>query len=151
MIAAIRERLRDERGAIGGAEMLPLGFLVFVVGSIMILNAWTVVDSWMAVSTAAREGARVYVESDPLDAWPNAEARISEVMEEYGRGERALPPTAPALADYERCAVVTITASYELAFITVPFVGGIGSLDVIEARHSERIDPYRAGDFEGIC
>lgn len=151
MSATLRQRLRDERGAVGGAEMLPLGFLVFVVGSIMILNAWTVVDSWMAVSTAAREGARVYVEADPLDAWPDAEARILEVMQDYGRGERAIAPQAPAIGAYERCAVVTITAGYDLAFITLPFVGGFGSLDTIEARHSERIDPYRAGDFEGTC
>ena len=147
----LTERLRDERGAVGGMEMLPLGFLVFVVGTIMVLNAWTVVDSWMAVSTAAREGARVYVESDPATAWPDAEARILEVMDDYGRGDRALAPTPPAIGEYERCVVVTITAGYELAFINLPFVGGFGSLDTIEARHSERIDPYRAGDFEGGC
>lgn len=144
-------RLRSERGGIAGVEMLPIGFLVFVIGSLMIVNAWTVVDSWMAVSTAAREGARVYVESDPTEAWPAASARIIEVMDDYGRGDRAMVPVPPALDSYERCAVVTITASYDLAFINLPFIGSWGSLDAIEARHSERIDPYRSGDFEGGC
>lgn len=145
------ERLRDDRGAVGGMEMLPLGFLVMVVGTLMMLNAWTVVDSWMAVSSAAREGARVYVESDPADAWPNASARIAEVMDDYGRGERAIAPDPPEIEAFARCEVVTVTAGYDLAFITLPFVGGFGSLDTIEARHSERIDPWRAGEFEGGC
>ena len=146
----IRARDKSERGAAGGAEMLPLGFLVFVVGSIMVLNAWTVVDAWMAVSTASREGARVFVESDPTEAWPNASARIEAVMNDYGRGDRAITPTEPAIS-FERCAIATVTVGYDLAFINLPFLGGFGSLDTIEAQHSERIDPYRSGEFEGTC
>lgn len=140
----------DERGAVGGLEMLPLGFLVFVVSSIMILNAWTAVDSWMAVSTASREGARVFVESDPDEAWPAARVRIAEVMDGYGRGERLMAPSAPSVA-FERCEVVTVRVGYDLAFINLPFVDGFGSLTTIEASHSERIDPYRSGDFTGEC
>lgn len=143
----------SERGAVG-IEMLPLGFLVFVVGSLMIVNAWTVVDSWMAVSTASREGARVFVESPPDDAWPAAEARIVDVMNDYGRGTRTIPPEPPTIegdGSYARCAVVTVTVEYDLAFITLPFLGGFGSIDMIEGRHSERIDPYRSGDFDGAC
>ena len=148
--ARARARVRDERGAIGGMEMLPLGFLVFVVASLMIVNAWTVVDSWFAVSTAAREGVRVYVESEPDEAWPNARARVQQVMDDYGRGDRAIAPAAPEPA-FERCNLVTITAGYELAFINLPFVGEFGALATIEASHSERIDPYRSGQFEGSC
>ena len=140
----------SERGAIGGMEMLPLGFLVFVVSSIMILNAWTAVDSWMAVSTASREGARIYVESDPGEAWPRARARITEVMDDYGRADRAQTPLEPDVG-FERCAVVTVRVGYDLAFINLPFLDGFGSLTTIEASHSERIDPYRSGDFTGGC
>jgi len=143
-------RLSDERGAVGGLEMLPLGFLVFVVASIMIVNAWTVVDSWLAVSTASREAARVYVESDPADAWPAARSRMQEVMSAYGRADRMTAPKPPASA-YERCQVVTLTVGYDLAFINVPFLDGFGSLTTIEASHSERIDPYRSGEFTGEC
>jgi hypothetical protein len=130
--------------------MLPLGFLVFVVSSIMILNAWTAVDAWMAVSTASREGARVFVESDADDAWPRAQDRIATVMENYGRADRTAPPAAPTTA-FERCAVVTVRVGYELAFISLPFFEDFGSLTTIEASHSERIDPYRSGAFEGGC
>ncbi len=146
----LRRRLLDDRGAVGGLEMLPFGFLVFVVGSLIIMNAWTVVDSWMAVSTASREGGRVFVESAPDEAWPAARARIEEVMTEYGRSERLVAPSAPAGA-YERCASVTITVAYDMAFINMPFVGGFGSLTRIESTHTERIDPWRSGDFEGSC
>ncbi len=145
-----RSRRDDERGAIGGMEMLPLGFLVFVVASLMIVNAWTVVDSWFAVSAAAREGARTYVESPPERAWPDAQARMQQVMEDYGRGDRAIAPDAPTI-EYERCALVTVTAGYELAFINLPLVGEFGALTTIEASHSERIDPFRSGEFEGAC
>ena len=146
----MHHRRRCERGAIGGLEMLPLGFLVFVVSSIMILNAWTAVDAWLAVSTASREGARIYVESDPDEAWPRAQARIGEVMADYGRAGRAVAPRPPTV-DFERCAVVTVQVGYDLAFINLPFLDGFGSLTTIEASHSERIDPYRSGDFTGGC
>ena len=149
-MTALVDRLTNERGAVGGMEMLPLGFLVFVVSSVMILNAWTAVDSWLAVSTASREGARVYVESDPVDAWAAAHGRIVEVMDDYGRAERLIDPVAPAGA-FERCQVVTVTVGYELAFINLPFLHGFGSLTTIEASHSERVDPYRSGDFTGAC
>lgn len=146
-------KISPERGA-AGIEMLPLGFLVFAVGSLMIVNAWTVVDSWMAVSTASREGARIFVESPPDQAWPAAEARILDVMDDYGRGTRTIAPAPPTIegdGSYARCAVVTVSVEYDLAFITLPFLGGFGSIDTITARHSERIDPYRSGDFEGSC
>ncbi len=145
-----RSRIAQDRGAVGGLEMLPFGFLIFVLGSLIIVNAWTVIDSWMAVSTASREAARVFVESDPGDAWPAAAARIDEVMRDYGRHERLVPPVAPT-GTYERCAAVTITVAYDVAFIQVPIFGGFGSLTRIESSHTERIDPWRSGDFEGTC
>lgn len=143
-------RWADERGAVGGMEMLPLGFLVFVVSMIMILNAWTAVDSWLAVSTASREAARAYVEADPDDAWPAAHDRIVDVMGDYGRSGRMIAPVAPS-GPFERCAVVTVTVGYDLAFINLPILGGFGSVTTIESSHSERIDPYRSGDFTGGC
>ena len=141
-----------ERGA-AGVELLPSAFLIFVIGSLMIFNAWTVVDTWMAVSTASREGARVFVESPPDTAWPDAQARIMDVMDDYGRGPRTITPPPPKIegGNFARCAVVTVTVEYDMAFISLPFVGDFGSIDTIEASHSERIDPYRSGDFEGGC
>ena len=144
------DRLRDERGVVGGADMLVFGFLIFVVGSLLIVNAWTVVDSWLAVSAASREGARVFVEAGPDEAVARSRTRVLEVMDDYGRGDRASAPH-PEYAAFERCALVTVHAQYEMAFIHLPFIGSFGALSTIDATHTERIDPFRSGDFEGGC
>ena len=59
----MRRRCADERGAVGGIEVLPLGMLVLVVGTLLVVNAWAVVDAKLAASAAAREAARAYVEA----------------------------------------------------------------------------------------
>lgn len=147
---SVRQRLLQDRGATGGLEIIPFGFLIFVLGAVMMINSWTVIDSWMAVSAAAREGARTYVESDPATAWPQAQAAVQGVMDDYGRGTRALP-AARSSTDYNRCQVVTVTASYDIALINAPFIGSFGSFTTIDSSHSERIDPFRSGDFGGSC
>jgi len=147
---SLRRRLREQRGATAGMEVIPFGFLIFVLGAVMMINSWTVIDSWMAVSAAAREGARTYVESDPVTAWPDAQRAVQNVMDDYGRGTRALPATRSS-DDYRRCEVVTITASYEIALINAPFIGSFGSFTTIDSSHTERIDPFRSGDFAGSC
>lgn len=149
--AQLPSRLDDERGVVAGSDMLLFGFLVFVLSSLVIVNVWTVIDASLAVSTAAREGARAFVESEPDTAWPEAQQRMNEVMDDYGRTDRAVPPAPPAIVAYERCAVVTITAEYDVALISLPLFGDFGSLTRIDATHSERIDAYRSGEFEGAC
>jgi len=144
-------RLRDERGVVAGSDMLLFGFLAFVLSSLVIVNVWTVIDASLAVSSAAREGARTYVESDPNTAWADARTAIDDVMSDYGRTNRAVTPNPPAIAAYERCVVVTITVEYDVALINLPLFGDFGSLTRVDASHSERIDPYRSGDFEGAC
>ena len=52
-----------ERGAIGGIEVLPIGFLLFVVGLLLVVNVWSVIDAKLAAGAAAREAARTAVES----------------------------------------------------------------------------------------
>lgn len=151
MTPALRTRVADERGVVAGSDMLLFGFLVFVLSSLVIVNVWTVIDASLAVSTAAREGARAFVESEPDTAWLEAQQRMTEVMDDYGRTDRAVAPSPPAIVTYERCAVVTITAEYDVALISLPLFGDFGSLTRIDATHSERIDAYRSGEFEGAC
>ena len=52
--------------------MLPFGVLIFVVGSLLIANAWAVVDAKLATTAAAREAARAYVESGSAAAGAGA-------------------------------------------------------------------------------
>lgn len=148
---SVSARALDERGVVAGSDMLLFGFLAFVLSSLVIVNVWSVIDASLAVSSAAREGARTFVEADPTTAWAESQARIDDVMANFGRTDRAVPLEAPQIDAYERCAVVTVTVEYDLALISLPLFGDFGSLTRIDASHSERIDAYRSGDFEGSC
>ena len=56
-------RARGDAGQVGGFEALPFGVLIFVLGALLVTNAWAVIDAKLAATAAAREAARVYVES----------------------------------------------------------------------------------------
>lgn len=150
-MTALRERLLDERGFVAGADMLIFGVLAFVMGSLLVINVWNVIDASFAVSAAAREGARTFTEADPDTAWSESQSRMLEVMDEYGRGDRAVAPQLPAVGNYERCAVITVTAEYDVALVRLPIFGQFGTMTRVSASHSERIDAYRSGDFNGAC
>ena len=136
---------RDEQGQLAGAEALPFGVLVFLVGVLVVANAWAVVDVKMAVSSAAREAVRAYVESpggkDPV---ARADAAARAVIEDMGRDPARLTLT-PVEADFTRCAEVRYEARYPVPFLTVPFIGRFGSGITAVARHAEIVDPYRSG------
>ncbi|HVL28606.1 MAG TPA: hypothetical protein VM390_10695 [Acidimicrobiales bacterium] len=147
-----RGRLRrDERGQLAGAEALPFGVLVFVVGVLLVANAWAVVDAKMAVSSAAREAVRAYVES-PVDEDPAARADAAgrAAIAGMGRDPGRLGLTALE-ADFTRCAEVRFEASYPVPFLTVPFMGGFGRGFTAVARHAEIVDPYRSGVPRGAA
>lgn len=147
----IDDRRDDDRGFVAGAEMLIFGVLAFVMGSLLIINVWNVIDATFAVSAAAREGARTFQEADPDTAWAESQARVLEVMTEYGRADRAITPELPQIGSYERCAVITVTAEYDVALIRLPLFGQFGTITRVSSSHSGRIDAYRSGDFGGSC
>ena len=138
---------RDESGQIAGIEVLPLGVLTFLVTTLLVANAWAVVDAKLAVSAAAREATRAYVEapgtSDPY-ALADAAARAAVVG--FGRqGERLeLRLVSGAFA---RCQVVRFEASYRVPALVLLWVGdgGKGRGFTASAVHSEVVDPYRSG------
>jgi hypothetical protein len=136
---------RDEAGQLAGGEAVPFGVLVFVVGVLLVANAWAVVDAKLAVSSAAREAVRAYVESPP-DADPSAraDAAARSAVEGMGRDPSRLTLT-PLEAEFVRCAEVRFEARYPVPALTLPFVGGFGQGFVAVARHGEVVDPYRSG------
>jgi len=138
---------RDERGALGGMEVLPFGFLLFVAGSLLLTNAWAVVDSKVAASAAAREAARAYVESTGPGEVALGQAHVAAraALEGHGRNPGRMRLDAVGPLDFRRCARVTFEVGYRVATVTVPWVGAFGG-GVIEttARHSELVDPYRS-------
>ena len=133
-----------ERGQAGGIEALPFGLLVFVVGALLVASAWAVVDTKLAVVSAAREAARTYVEADDREAATEAASlAATEAMANHGRRGPA-EVTFQEPPAFTRCAVVTVRVAYQVPAVPLPWIGGLGSIEV-SARHSERIDPFRNG------
>lgn len=141
-------RLRDETGAVGGFEALPFGFLVFVAGSLLLVNAWAVVDGKLAASAAAREAARTFAESPgPAGAAVvEAERAAASAIEGHGRDPDRMEVDWAEPVRFTRCARATVTVTYRVPTLSVPWIGAFGD-GVIEtsARHSEVVDPYRTG------
>ncbi len=126
----------------GGLEVLPLGFLILVTGTLIVVNAWAVIDAKMAVTAASREAARTFVEAPPGSADAEAQRAGREALSSYGRSAARLTLSHDAGGDYRRCQRVTFTASYTVPALTVPFIGGLGSGLTVRSRHSEIIDPF---------
>jgi hypothetical protein len=136
---------RDQSGQAAGLEAICFGLLTFVVGVLLAANAWAVVDAKMAMSSAAREATRAYVEapagSDPMAL---AEAAAREAVRGHGRDPDRMQ-LRPLESGFTRCQVVRFEASYRVAAVTLPFVGGGGAGFTAAARHAEVVDPYRDG------
>ena len=146
MTRRLRRWHADELGQMGGIEVLPFGFLIFVVGALLIANAWGVVDAKLATDAAAREAARTFVEvvegNDASAATAAAAAAGDEAAVGHGRSADRMEIVieAPSVA---RCASITVIATYEVPAIPLPWIGGFGNGITVRSRHSERIDPFR--------
>jgi len=140
-------RCRGDLGQVGGIEALPFGLLIFVVGSLLIANAWAVVDAKFATDAAARQAVRTFVEGDDVVA-AEADARAAGLaaIDAHGRDpDRAIvqPVGDPRLV---RCERVTFEAEYEVPALALPFIGGYGRSPFrVRSRHSELVDPFRSG------
>jgi len=135
---------RDESGQVAGIEVIPFGLLTFVVGTLLVANAWAVVDAKMAVSAAAREATRAYVEAPDESALDLAEAAARSAIRAGGRDPEQLELTQLEGA-FRRCETVRFQASYRIPAIRIPWVGGFGDGFTATASHSEVVDPYRTG------
>lgn len=137
-----RPRRRESGQA--GIEAVPFGLLTFVIGSLLVANAWAVIDAKIAVSAAAREATRAYVEApadgDPLSL---ADAAARAAVGGSGRDPHRLVLT-PLEAKFARCETVRFEAAYRLPAVRLPWLGGFGAFTA-RARHAEMVDPLRTG------
>ena len=136
-----------EEGQVGGVEGLVFGVLVFVLGTLVVANAWGVVDAKMAAGSAAREATRAFVESGAStedEAFVDADAVARRTIAGYGRDPDKLT-LIPEAASLRRCGRVTFRAEYPVPLIRVPLLGAHGEGFTATGRHSEIVDPYRAG------
>ena len=139
-----------ERGQVAGIEALPFGLLIFVAGTLLVVNIWGVVDAKFAADAASREATRYVVESARLDRDPStiragAQAVATQTLEDHGRRRRPDVRIRPEDARLERCERIQVTVSTRVPAIRLPFFGGFGDGFEIVATHSELIDPTRSG------
>jgi hypothetical protein len=143
----VRRRCRGDEGQVGGIEALPFGLLIFVVGSLLIANAWAVVDAKFATDAAARQAVRTFVESDDAAAAvEDARQAGLDIVEAHGRDRTRAIVEPVGDAHLVRCARVTFEAVYEVPALSLPFIGGYGRAPFrVRSTHSELVDPFRSG------
>lgn len=139
---------RGEEGMVAGAEGLLFGFLVFVIGTLVVANAWAVIDAKLAVTAAAREAARAYVEApDAAAAAIAAQQAADAALAGHGRdGSARLTLGGEA---FGRCARVAIAAEYDVSLAAIPVIAVVERAFTVSGRHSEVVDPYRSTGATG--
>jgi hypothetical protein len=141
-------RWRDDRGQLAGIEALPFGILTFVIGVLLVVNAWGVVDAKQAVTSSAREAVRAYVEApDETTALAAAEDAARRSMAGHGRNpDRTTVEVRHADGrPFGRCTRVTVTVHHPVPALRLPWIGGYGHAFDVVASQTEVVDPYRSG------
>lgn len=141
-------RVTGDTGMVGGLEVLPFGVLTFVVGALLVSNAWAVVDTKYMVTSAAREAVRAYVEApDETAARGRARDRADEVVRAHGRDPDTVTVDVALERgrDWSRCARAAATVRSQVPALRLPWIGGYGHSFEVSARHSEIVDPFRSG------
>lgn len=144
----MRSPWRDEAGFVAGAEALILGVLVFVFGTLAILNGWAVLDAKFATNAAAREAVRAVADADAgtsveaLTARAVAAAR--EAVDAHGYDGDVvevehLSPLPPG-----RCDPVRVRALIAVRSTIVPGVAGPATFEV-GSEHEQVVGPFRSG------
>lgn len=143
-------RCRGDGGFVGGAEGILFGVVTFVFGTLLLFNAWAVIDAKMAVSSAARETARTLVEGDG-ELGPAVAAGRDAFASSSAFGASDLPdPTITGA--FRRCGRIEVTYRFSVPAISLPGGFGWGDGFDVSATHSEIVDPFRSGlDGEAIC
>ena len=138
-----------QAGQVGGIEVLPFALLVFVVGSLLLVNAWAVIDAKMAASAAARETARTFSEipagMSVDEGWSRANRAGAAAFSAYGIPANRTELRPASGVSPLRCSRIVVEATVTVPGIVLPWVGGFGDGFVVHARHSELVDPYRSG------
>lgn len=140
-------RCRGDGGQVGGIEALPFGVLIFVLGTLLIANAWAVVDAKFATDAAARQAARTFVEGTDADGalTEAVDAGLASIAGHGRDPERASIRPRGALL-LRRCERAVFEATYVVPALSLPLIGGYGRAPfVVRSTHSELVDPFRSG------
>jgi Flp pilus assembly protein TadG len=137
-----------------GAEAVAMAIIFGVFIILLFANIWTVVDTKMRASDAARDIARQVVES-PADKITDANAKLILASQPWGARQLVgqpivamLEPTGPP----ERCSRVVVAVTVRVRAIIFPFAKNWAPGFTVGARHSELVDPFRSDlEGDGLC
>ena len=138
----------EDRGQVGGIEVLPFGLLVFVIGTLLVANAWAVVDAEARRhQRSTRSSAQLRRSRRQTHAVEAAEAAARSAITGHGRraGRTEVEITHAHGGAYARCTRATVTVHHRVPALSLPFLGGYGDGFDVAASQSEIIDPYRSG------
>jgi Flp pilus assembly protein TadG len=148
-----RVRWSDDRGFAGGTEAVPLGVLVMVVGTLLVMNVWAVIDTKMALNVAARQAAHAVAEApDAGTATATADDAAREALAAFHGPERAAGLVVSGIeytdrsgvaVGFQRCARVRVVLEDRAPLIRVPIIGGWGTSFPVSSTGASIVDPYR--------
>ena len=150
-------RWTSEDGFVAGGEALALGVVVFVLGTLLVLSGWSLVDAKLAVEAAAREAGRAVVEAPVAvledvtasNGLADATARSTMVAHrgvDTGPGATWTYIGSQLTGDrVVRCAPITARVTIDVRTVAMPLLGGGFGTVRLTGEHVERIEPYRAG------
>jgi hypothetical protein len=138
-------RCRGEAGQVGGVEAVLFGVLVLVIGTLLISNAWGVIDAKAAAREAAREGARTYATAPVADASAAADLASQAATQTLAALGWVASANDLAQGTFQRCAVVTWEVAVRVPAFRLPWLSGGPSVFTASAFDSQRVDPYRSG------
>ncbi len=147
---------RGQGGAVAGLEGLAFGVLVLLAGTILVVNAWAVLDTRSALDAAAQEYLRAYTEApDAATAATAGDAAARSALS--ARGLRvAVTISAPDPGAFGPCRLAHVELAATVPAARLPFIGTVGSTE-LHVRHDELVDAHRelvgpAADLSGtVC
>lgn len=137
-------RTDAQAGFVAGLEALAFGVLIFVLGTLVVVNAWAVVDAKFAASAAAREAVRAAVEApDVGQQGALAMAAAAQALDGHGISDDA--EVTPLQVGLTRCQEVAYRVRVEVPALLLPGLSERLAPFVVVAEHREVVDPYRSG------
>lgn len=133
---------RDERAMVAGLDGLVFGALILLAGTVLIVNAWSVIDTRLALDGAAREYLRAYTEAgDPTTALADGQRAARASL--AGRGQRLdVDLRPPDAGRFGPCALAQVEMRAAVPAARLPFIGAFGTT-VVRVSHTELIDAHR--------
>lgn len=134
----------SQAGFVAALEALAFGVLIFVIGTLVVVNAWAAVDAKFAANAAAREAVRAAVETVPgEDQAARADAAARQAL--AGHGITADPAIVPLALGLERCQEIAFEVRLEVPALLLPGIATRRAPFTVVGAHREIVDPFRSG------